>query len=65
MENWPGGRGQWVYAVGWDETLWGGEQPHKSWLDEVCPDKPVALGRMCGHKLLVNGMAGILPNFLL
>jgi len=47
-----------VYSLGWDETLWGGEQPHKSWLDEVCPDKPVLLVRMCGHKIIVNGEAG-------
>jgi len=49
---------EWVYSLGWDESLWGGERPHKSWLDEACPDKPVMLMRMCGHKIVVNGKAG-------
>jgi predicted amidohydrolase YtcJ len=58
---WSGDGGHWVYSLGWDETLWGGEQPHKSWLDEVCPDRPVLLVRMCSHKVIVNGEAGELP----
>lgn len=49
---------EWVYSYGWDESLWGGEQPKKQWLDEACPDKPVALERMCGHKIVVNSRAG-------
>lgn len=54
--------GGWVYAMGWDEAVWGGEQPHKSWLDEVCADKPVILTRMCGHKVIINTLAGRRPH---
>lgn len=27
--------GQWLYGTGWNEALWGGPAPDKSWLDDV------------------------------
>ncbi len=48
-----------MHSYGWDESLWGGEQPSKHWLDEACPEKPVVLERMCGHKLVINSKAGM------
>lgn len=62
-----GSRGarEWVYSYGWDESLWGGQEPSKHWLDEACPDKPVVLERMCGHKLVINSRAGLIFSSIL
>lgn len=27
--------GTWVHGGGWDEAAWGGQVPHRTWLDEV------------------------------
>ena len=50
--------GDWVQGIGWDEVSWGGPSPHKSWLDDVCPQNPVILHRMCGHKAVISSSAG-------
>jgi len=35
--------GNWMIGAGWDHTLWGGELPDKSWIDDVTPNNPVWL----------------------
>ncbi len=65
-EKQPGG---WLVGRGWDQNLWPGKQfPDRSRLDELFPDRPVALLRVDGHSLLANQAAltaaGIGPNNL-
>lgn len=49
--------GEWVLGWGWDENLWPDVQPHKSLLDRMAPDTPVALARMDMHTWWVNSAA--------
>jgi hypothetical protein len=37
--------GSWVLGGGWDHHLWGGELPHRAWLDRVAPGTPCFLVR--------------------
>ena len=47
--------GEWISGRGWDqEILPGKEWPTKELLDEVAPNNPVTLSRICGHCTLVN-----------
>jgi predicted amidohydrolase YtcJ len=51
----PGG---WLVGRGWDQNLWPGQKfPDKARLDELFPDRPVALLRIDGHSLLANRAA--------
>ncbi len=56
----------WILGRGWDQTLWGGQMPDKSGLDEAFPDVPVFLGRVDGHAAWANSkameLAGIDPE---
>lgn len=47
----------WITGGSWDHTQWGGEMPHKSWIDSVTPEIPVVVMRMDGHMLLANSAA--------
>lgn len=48
----------WVQGRGWNQVLWPDKQfPHRSSLDSVAGDRPVALGRVDGHALWVNTAA--------
>lgn len=50
--------GEWLIGEGWNENQW--EDPviiHKSELDEISPDNPVLLNRVCRHALLANSKA--------
>jgi predicted amidohydrolase YtcJ len=49
--------GSWILEGNWDHTLWGGELPHKEWIDDVTNENPVALYRLDGHMLLANSLA--------
>lgn len=50
--------GEWVTGMGWDqETFSDRRMPNRRDLDEVSPDNPVALSRICGHIALLNGNA--------
>jgi len=55
--------GDWILAGAWDHENWGGELPHREWIDADTQDNPVAIFRLDGHMLLVNSrtlaMAGI------
>lgn len=47
--------GEWIIGRGWDHNLMPGKVwPTKEILDEVAPENPVMLGRICGHSSLVN-----------
>ncbi|NNL89955.1 MAG: amidohydrolase [Marinicaulis sp.] len=50
-------RGRWVLNGNWDHTLWGGELPHKSWIDSQTADTPVYVIRIDGHMALANSAA--------
>lgn len=48
--------GRWILNGNWDQTLWGGELPHKDWIDESTQDHPVYISRVDGHMALVNSI---------
>lgn len=51
----------WLQGGGWDEQQWGGQLPHKAWLDAALPQQqqqqPMLLFRVCGHTALANSAA--------
>lgn len=50
--------GQWVVGRGWDESQWStSDYPTKDDLDNIAPDHPVVLIRVCGHIVSVNSKA--------
>lgn len=49
--------GEWILEGNWDHTLWGGELPHKDWIDEVTPENPVLIMRLDWHMALANEAA--------
>jgi len=49
--------GTWILGGDWDHTLWGGELPHRAWIDAVTPDHPVWVTRLDGHMSLANTAA--------
>ncbi|MBN2416358.1 amidohydrolase [bacterium] len=50
-------KGSWILDGDWDHTLWGGELPEASWIDEFTPDHPVCVVRLDGHMILANSLA--------
>ena len=48
---------EWILEGNWDHTLWGGELPHKDWVDAYTKDNPVALYRLDGHMVFANSAA--------
>jgi len=52
------GHGQWVLGTGWDQDkLTERRFPTRKDLDEVAPDDPVFLRRVCGHVACLNSVA--------
>lgn len=50
--------GEWVQGRGWDQNDWSKREfPGRKPLDEAAPRNPVALDRIDGHALWVNGRA--------
>lgn len=50
--------GEWIEGRGWDQNLWASRAfPTRDLLDAVAPRNPVALRRVDGHALWVNGAA--------
>ncbi|MEM3865420.1 MAG: amidohydrolase [Nitrososphaerota archaeon] len=48
----------WILGRGWDHELFEEKRfPNRYELDEVVPDKPVFLERVCGHAAVVNTVA--------
>ncbi len=57
----------WIIGRGWDQNKWVTKQfPNKAKLDSMFPMRPVILGRIDGHAILVNqaalNIAGIKPG---
>jgi predicted amidohydrolase YtcJ len=50
-------KGSWITGGDWDHTLWGGELPDRSWIDEFTPETPVWMPRLDGHMALANTAA--------
>jgi len=50
-------KGQWLEGGNWDQDRWGGEMPHRNWIDAVTPDTPVAVIRYDLHMLFLNSLA--------
>jgi predicted amidohydrolase YtcJ len=47
--------GEWIEGRGWDQEILPGKKwPAKELIDEVAPNNPVVLSRICGHCALVN-----------
>ncbi len=49
--------GEWITGGVWDHTNWGGELPHRDWIDAVTPDTPVWVTRLDGHMGVANSLA--------
>lgn len=49
--------GDWILGGDWDQTLWGGEMPDRSWLDSITPNNPVFINRLDGHMIVANSLA--------
>lgn len=58
--------GDWILGGDWDHSHWGGELPHRQWIDEVTPANPLWVSRLDGHMALANSLtlkiAGINKN---
>ena len=53
--QWPS---EWAVGRGWDQNDWDSQAfPDRTLLDAAFPDQPVALERIDGHALVVNGEA--------
>ena len=53
--EWPS---EWAVGRGWDQNDWDSQAfPDRALLDATFPDQPVALERIDGHALIVNGEA--------
>ncbi|HXH07992.1 MAG TPA: amidohydrolase [Vicinamibacterales bacterium] len=50
-------RGTWITGGDWDHEQWGGELPHRRWIDAVTPHHPVWVNRLDGHMALANSAA--------
>jgi len=50
-------KGQWVLNGNWDHENWGGQLPHKKWIDSNTKDNPVFVIRIDGHQALANTAA--------
>lgn len=47
--------GEWISGRGWDQEILPDKKwPTKAFIDEVAPNNPVTLSRICGHCTLVN-----------
>jgi len=49
--------GRWVLNGNWDHTQWGGELPHRDWIDAETANTPVYVIRIDGHMALANSAA--------
>ncbi len=48
---------QWLQGGYWDNDAWGGEMPHRDWIDAVTSNIPVAVVRYDLHMVLLNSYA--------
>ncbi len=58
LRLWAEGRGGWIVGRGWDQESMVERRCPTRWdLDEVVPDRPVFLLRVCGHLAVLNTKA--------
>ena len=50
-------KGEWITGGQWDAASFGKTPPHRSLLDQVSPDNPVALSDISGHSVWANSKA--------
>jgi predicted amidohydrolase YtcJ len=50
-------KGEWITGGQWEASVFGKQPVHRSLLDRVSPDNPVALNDISGHSLWVNSKA--------
>jgi predicted amidohydrolase YtcJ len=51
-------RGGWITGRGWDQNDWEPKAfPRRSDIDDISPDNPVLLTRVCGHAAIANSKA--------
>ena len=55
VESLPAGR--WVTGGDWDHERWGGQLPHRRWIDDQTKNTPVFVNRLDGHMALANTIA--------
>ena len=53
---------EWIFAYDYMDIMFPDNKPHKKYLDEICPDKPIALMRYDNHTYLVNTKALEIAN---
>lgn len=49
--------GSWITGGDWDHEMWGGDLPHRDWVDALTPEHPVLVSRLDGHMALANSLA--------
>ncbi|REJ74570.1 MAG: amidohydrolase [Acidobacteria bacterium] len=49
--------GTWILGGDWDHENWGGELPHRDWIDDLVPEHPVWVNRLDGHMALASSLA--------
>ncbi len=51
-------KGAWVVGRGWNQHQWDNPtEPTRRELDDITPENPVMMVRVCGHNLLANSLA--------
>lgn len=48
---------EWILEGNWDHTLWGGDLPHRNWIDDGTKNNPVLVMRLDWHMALANTAA--------
>jgi len=47
--------GEWISGMGWDQEAFSGKaMPTRAEIDDISPENPVVLSRVCGHIALLN-----------
>ncbi|MFH1136340.1 MAG: amidohydrolase [Pseudomonadota bacterium] len=50
--------GEWIVGWGWNHHAWREQrEPTRRDVDDLCPENPLLLYRMCGHSVWVNSLA--------
>ena len=55
-------KGRWITGGDWDHEAWGGELPHRDWIDSFTEEHPVFVSRLDGHMALANSLVLKMAN---